>query len=491
MFAITGDKLKKVLFRTALCLLIAVFITTQGSFLGISSANAENGSTDENGNAVNTAERLITVNMVNADVRDILSTIALSMDVSIIYLDTPVKISFSAKDVTPEKGLQLLIQSIGTSGGQLGYIRDGKVIIVGSQDKLQKDFLNQMALTRFRVSYISPAVLSEQLEKLSIPVVRITLDKSSKYIWVQGTPQALSKVSSVIAALDIRENFDTVDGTIKSGIDLRPILLKYITAEQIQDLIQQLKIDASTITVDTNPMVLWASGSKQAMVDVGQLVSQVDIPQSKSETFSMSNRKLKYITYNKLITIMNQLSLPVEIIRVGSGQKNLWFKGTQTDLDEMNKLVTNLDIADNSEEVQFFSYSLNNISPADAKERLDFLAVSNVDSMTLNFPGITKEILIKCPYDMIGTVTRILANIDVQGQKIKAPVDYASSSYQLTERKELISKMMDIPMDNLFISDNISRDGGESYYVMWVIDTPNNIKKIQELVKLLDAPLSN
>jgi type II secretory pathway component GspD/PulD (secretin) len=491
MFAIMGDKLKKVLFRTVLCLLIAVFVTTQGSFLGISRANAENGSTDESGNDVNTAERLITVNMVNADVRDILSTIALSMDVSIIYLDTPVKISFSAKDVTPEKALQLLIKSIGTSGGQLDYIKDGNVIIVGNQDKLQKDFFSQMALTRFRVSYISPKVLNEQLEKLSIPVVKITLDKSSNYIWVQGTPQALSKVASVVAALDKKENFDTVEGTIKSSINLKPILLKYITAEQIQDLIKQLKLEASTIRVDTNPKVLWVSGSPQAMLDVNQLIEQVDIPQSRNETFAMSNRKLKYITYDKLITIVSQLALPVEIIRVGSGQKNLWFKGTQTDLDEMNKLVANLDIADNSEEVQFFTYSLNNISPADAKERLDFLAVSNVDSMTLNFPGITKEILIKCPYDMIGTVTRILANIDVQGQKIKAPVDYAFSSYQLTERKELISKMMDIPMDNLFISDNIAREGGSSYYVMWMIDTPDNIKKIQELVKLLDAPLSN
>jgi type II secretory pathway component GspD/PulD (secretin) len=495
MFMIIGERSDKVLYRAIVYFLVAIFIIIQGVAPGYSNIYAASGA-EQTGTDKDVAENesagvssnLISINMVDVDIRDILSTIALNMDASVIYLETPVKISFSAKNVTPEKALELLVQSISTEKGQLGYIRDGKVIIIGDQEKLQKDFFNQMALTRFRVAYISPKVLSDQLDRLSIPVVKITLDKSSNFIWVQGTPRALAKVASVIAALDKRENFDTVDGTIKSSIDLKAIVLDYITSEQLNALVKQLKIDASTITLDTNPQVLWVSGSQQALLDINQLVAQVDIPQSKGDTFSMSNIKLKNITYNKLITIASQIDSSVQIIRVGSSQKNIWLKGTQSDINELNSFIAKIDISDNGEEVQFFTYSLTNISTDDAKSRLQFLGISGVDAFTLNYPQMSHELLIKCPYDMMGTVTRVLANIDVQGRKITAPVDYAVSNYQLTKRKALLSKLMGLPEDFFTISDNVARDGAESYYIMWVVDTPDNIKRIKEMVKLIDAP---
>lgn len=496
MFMITGDRSKKVFFRTTVCLLIALFIIAQGVIPGsgnaYASSEAEKVSTDgiaaAGTEAVNTSSGLVTINMVDADVRDILSTIALSMDASVIYLGTPAKVSFSAKDVTPEKALELLVQCISTGNGQLGYIRDGKIIIIGEQEKLQKEFFNQMALTRFRVAYISPTVLSDQLDKLNIPIVKITLDKSSNFIWVQGTPKSLAKVASVISALDKRENFDSVDGEIKSSINLIPIALDYITSEQLDALIKQLNIEASTIRLDTNPMVLWVSGSKQAMLDINQLVALVDIPQSKGESSEMTYLKLKNLTYDKLNAVVHQMNLSVQIIRVGSGQKSLWLRGTQSDIDELKALAGKLDILENGEDVQFFTYRLMNISPEDAQIRLQFLGISDVDALTLNYPQMAHELLIKCPYDMIGTVSRVLANIDVQGEKITAPVDSAVSAYQLTKRKELLRILMNMPAENFTISDNVAKDGSQSYYVMWVIDTPDNIKKIKEMVKLIDAP---
>ncbi len=483
-----GDRIKKQYYRSAVCLLLAIFISVQGSMLSIGNVSAGEESVANSGKTANLSDELITVNMVNADVRDILSTIAISMDASIIYLGVPIRVSFNARDVTPEKALELLIQTISAAGSQLGYIKDGKVIIIGSHENLQKEFFNQMALTRFKVTYMSPIVLGEQLEKLGIPAVKITLDESSSFIWVQGAPQALSKVASVIAALDRRENFEMADGGMKSAISLKPVTLRYITAEVLKDLIRQLKIEAQPILLDTNPNVLWVNGSQQALLDINQLAALIDIPQSASPSFEMSYIKTKNVTYSKLIPIAEQLESPVEIIRVGSGQKSLWLKGEKKDISELAALIAKLDISDNADEVQFFTYSLRNISPADAQTRLQFLAVSGVEVMTLNYSQLASEILIKCPYDMIGAVTRILANIDIQGQKVKAPVDYASSAYQLTKRKELLSRMMNIPAESLIISDNVARDGAESYYVIWVEDTPDNIKKIKEMVKLIDEP---
>lgn len=493
MFSMTSIVLNKKITCSTVSLLLVLIILIPGGSLGSGNVFAASVPDRESAkttgsHAADPTSSLITINMVDTDVRNVLSAIALYMDANIIYLGTPAKVTFNVSNVTPVKALELLTDSITAGKGQLGCIREGNVIIIGEQDKLQKEFFNQMALTRFRVSYISPKVLGEQLDKLNIPVAKITLDKSSNFIWVQGTPKALAKVASVISALDKCENFDTVDGTIHSSINLKPVILDFITAEEFDALVKQLKIDVSTIKLDTCPNVLWASGSQQGMLDIDQLAQQVDIPQSKGEVFSMTHVKLKNLTYNKLITIVSQLNISVQVIRVGSGQRSLWLKGIKSEIDELNDMITKLDIPDNGDEVQFFTYTLKNISPSDAQARLQFLGINSVDAMVLNVPQLAHELLIKCPFDMIGTVTKVLGNIDIQGQKIKAPVDSATSAYQLTKRKELLCKLMDIPAGNLIISDNISRDGSNSYYIMWTFDTPDNIKKIKEMAKLMDAP---
>ncbi len=474
----------KLLYRAAFCFLLAVFLTIQGGafdFTGVRAETGDDGKTQSGSNA----KDLISVNMVDADIRDVLSTLAISMGVSIIYLDTPVRVTFSAKDVDPMKALELLIQS---AGAQLDYLKDGNMIIVGSQQKLQKDFFNQMALTRFRVNYISPEVLGEQLDKLGVPVQKITLDESSSYIWAQGTPQALSKVASIIIALDKAQNFENENGEVKSAIDLTPLYLEYITADSLEKLISQLEIPVQTISVDTNRKVLWVNGPQKAKSDVDQLVTQVDIPQSAGEAINMSSYKTKYITYDKLLTITSQLNLPVHIYKVASSQKTLWLEGTQKDIQDLQLLLAKLDVSDNGDESQFLIYTLKNISAADASSRLDFMSLEGVRTMKLNYPQLSRELLVKCPFDMAGTIRSILDDLDAQGQKIRVPVDYSSVSSQLIKRKDLIGRLLNIPLANIYISDNVSRDGKTPYYIMWVDDTPDNIKKIRDMIDLIDHP---
>lgn len=466
---------------TCICLAVCLFGAAGGALA------AEEQGAGKDAGAGTKGQGLITINMVNADIRDILSAIAISMDVNIIYLEKPYRVSFSAKDIAPVKALELLIQSTDSESGQTGYLRDGNLIIVGSQEKLQKDFFNQMALTRFRLSYISPETLSEQLDKLGVPVQKIVLDKGSRFIWAQGTPQSLSKVASVIAALDRAENFDD-NGAIKSGIDLTKFDLNYITADRLEKLILQLNIQAQVIRVDTNARVLWASGTEQQLADIGQLILNVDVADSAGASFTMAPYTLRYLSYDKLVGVTTQLDSPIQIIRVGIAQKKIWLKGTQKDIDDTISLITQLDYSDNSDEGQFFVYKLVNISPTDAAAKMAFINLKDVEVMTLNYPQLSHELLIKCPVDMISTVSRTVSFLDVQGQKIKAPVDYSGSYNRLTKRKELLGKLLNIPSSSMYISDNVSRTDDESYYVMWVEDTPDNIKKIKEMIALIDKP---
>lgn len=451
-----------------------------GSVAGSVAGSAAGGAAESRGN--------VSINVVNADIRDILSILALNMDTGIIYLEEPFKVSFAVNDIEPMKALQLLLQSVSSEDLRLSYVVNGNLIVVGSHEKLQKDFFNQMAITRFKLSHISPDELSNHLETLDVPVKIITLAGAEKYIWAQGTPQALAKVSSVIAALDRAENFDGEDGLLKSQINLTRYDLKHITADRLEKMILQLKIDAQIIRSDMHAGVLWVNAKQQVLKDIEKLVAAVDIPDVATEPYEMVSHKMKNLVYDRLVPIINETDITVQVLKVGSAQKQIWLFGERKEIDRALSVIKQIDVADNSEEAQFFIYSLRNISPGEAEEKLKFLDIPEISITTLNYPGISHEILIKCPFDMMGAVSRIISSIDVMGQRITAPVDYAKSSYQLTKRKQLICRMMDIPPESLTISDDISRTGEEPYYVMWTTDTPENIRKIREMVELIDKP---
>lgn len=449
-------------------------------------AQETTGAADATNSQANRSD-LISINMVNADIRDVLSTIAISMDTDMIYLEKAVKVSFSAKDIKPMEALVLLLQSTAVDDVQLSYLVSGDIIIVGGHEKLQKDFFNQLALTRLRLVYITPEELSDYLDMLEIPVKKITLSESKKFIWVQGTPQALAKVSSVIATLDRAENFDS-DKASTSAINLTPFYLTYITADRLEKLIMQLDLDLQTLRVDTNASVLWVNGSQQNVKDIKELITIVDIPASAGSSYEMVSYKMSSLTYDKLSAVLNRIDNDVDVINVGSAQKMIWLYGSQSGIENVILLIDELDSADNAPESQFYIASVKNISPEDAKEKLEFLELPGVTVLTTNYPTLSRELLIKCSNDMIAAVSRSIARIDVKGQKIKAPIDYAQNNYKAARRKALICKMLDIPESSIFISDDIARDSDSHYYVLWMEDTPENLARIKGLVALIDAP---
>lgn len=470
------------LFKRPMFLVVAIIcILSLNMNVFADETNSANATTPVGG-----SEDLVSINMVNADIRDVLSAIAISMDSSIIYLEEPAKVTFSIKDVSPVDALALLLQSTTVAGEQLSYLVSGDIIIVGSNEKLHRDFFNQMALTRFRLNYITSEELGSYIDLLDIPVKKIVLSDSRKYIWAQGTPQALAKVSSVIDTLDKAENFE--GEVLSSQINLKPFYLTYITADRLEKLIKDLKLDAQTLRVDTNSEVIWINGSSQTQKDITKLITIVDIPESAGFSYKMVSHKMSNLTYEKLAPVVSRLYYDVDVINVGSAQKTIWLYGSQNGIDEALELIKKMDSTENAAESQFFTYTLKNISPQSAKERIDFLKLPAVSTLTLNYPTLSHELLITCPYDMIAAVTRAIARIDVNGQKIVAPIDYSESYSGIIRRKALICKMLDITPNSINVSEDISRDNSTAYYVLWMEDTPENLQKIKDLVALIDAP---
>jgi type IV pilus assembly protein PilQ len=153
-------------------------------------------------------------------------------------------------------------------------------------------------------------------------------------------------------------------------------------------------------------------------------------------------------------------------------------------------LLREIDTKIAQDDSTYFIYRLANISPDDAVSRFQLLQVDDAKVFALNYPLFSKELLVICPIDRSNEIKDTLKKLDVKGEKIKVPVDYSNSpagQSRLAARREVLVKLTGIPATSFFISNNISRDT-TPYFVMWVEETPENIKKIRDMIDSIDSP---
>jgi type IV pilus assembly protein PilQ len=147
------------------------------------------------------ASNQVSLDVRNADLRDVLSALAIQTNTNIVLIEEPIRITFAVDNVSPMKALELLLQSEG-----LSYIRDGNLLVVGRQEKLQANYFVEETLTRFDLVYIRTEQFRPLLSELDLPVKSIVMDNNPYTIWVQGTPEILVKVKELLEAVDQFEN---------------------------------------------------------------------------------------------------------------------------------------------------------------------------------------------------------------------------------------------------------------------------------------------
>lgn len=440
----------------------------------------------------------ITLEMRDADIRDVLSTLAVVMKKNIIYTEAPMQVSLSVRDVTPTKALEILTQSIGMSS-----VTEGNLVLVGSSENITRNFYSMLPITRFSLSYLSPEQINTQVQKLGIPVQQIILDSSSKYIWAQGTPQALSKMRELVAVLDREENIDPITQEIEKALELTAVELEYVASDVIRKLIEQLDIPCKTIIFETNPWTIWVQADETAMRDIHTLVQSVDIAENKVpevveeeeeeeeviDTTRIEAKKMMNITSARLMPLIEGLDIPVKVIAIDSSGYNIWMRGDRESINLMNDLINRLDNYFSRDDVNFFIYTLENVKAATAIEKLNFIGLQDVQVMSLNYPQFSRDLLITCPADRINDVKNVLRKLDVPGERVRAVVDASTTSNarsRLEARRDLIVQLTGIPKDRFQVSQNISKTD-QPLYVLWVDETPDNVKLIQDVVKSLDG----
>lgn len=451
---------------------------------------------------VKSNQNLIKMDIRDADIRDVLTTLSLIMKKSIVYTEGPVKISISLDSVTPSKALEMVTKSLNMS-----YIINENIITVGSQDNIHKNYYNLLPITRFSLSYISPEEISRQIDKLAIPVQKLVLNSTQKYIWVQGTPQALAKTRELIDVLDRAEHIDPELVEQEEIFQLVPFDLKYIEAGVLNELIQQLEIPCRTIMVAVNPATLWVNADASALGDIKTLVVSVDIaenkvPEEEEEEEVVEEKvypqieakKLRNISASRLLPLIQGLDIPVQLFTIDSSGYSIWMRGDRESLTLMNDLINRLDSSYSRDDVNYFTYKLKYIKASDAAEKLEFIGIDTVRVFLLNYPQYSSELLISCQSDRINDVKHVIEKLDVPGEKIRAVVDYSNSpggASRLQKRRDLIVSLTGLPKESFKVSENVSRDPETHYYILWVEETPVNVEWIKKVIESIDNPLSD
>ncbi|HAP32541.1 MAG TPA: hypothetical protein DCQ14_05760 [Firmicutes bacterium] len=359
------------------------------------------------------AEKPFILDVRNADLRDVLSALALRMEKTIILVDEPVRVTFQIEGVSPKRAMELLLQREGYD-----YLEDNGLILVGSPERLHDEYFDQMAVTRFSMRYIGTAPLLGALDQFGVQLPTFTVDTNPRTLWVQGTPRELGRVKEIIGALDRPENVGA--GTV---LPLERFDLQHMEAETIIHLLPQLGIIAQPITVPAAPRVFWIQSTPDRAAQIRDLIAALDHPENAA-------------------------------------------------------LLPNI-----------FIYSLRNISAAAAQSRLEEMALfDEVETMTFRFPEISQELLVITPPHLREQVYTVLGQLDEARRRVRRPVESATSRARLIALRTLLAQLTDVPISRLFISDNLTGDLQNPYYILWVEDTPDNIQKVLDMLAIIDAP---
>jgi len=262
---------------------------------------------------------------------------------------------------------------------------------------------------------------------------------------------------------------------------LRRYDLRHIDADDLSPLISGLGIDVSDVRLDTNQRAIWARGTGRALWQLGELITMVDRPENK-ESLGFASIMTENITPSTMIARLSEIGMaPSRYITVG--RTLMVFDRALLDRwSEVIDVAKTID-APAARDARIFLYTLRNTSAADAQDRLQ--AVTDAQVETFNYDTLSREILVVCAPEKYDEVVEALSKIDTIRRQIRVPLLTLrgdNARRQLEARRTLLSQLSGVPEGSMRISDNLSGNINDPEYVLWVEESPEVIKRLEELL---------
>ena len=216
----------------------------------------------------------ISLNVADANIKDVLSAIALNAGYTIIMEDpsTDATVTATLEEMSPLKAIDYVTRFV-----DMTYLKDGNTIMVGTAEALNSTFVDKTVLSKITLKYISAEALQTQMSSLGLSNVQIVSTNNKDEFYISGYPKELAKVSELVRLLDVSSNIMAGGGLITSNFSAME--LKYITAEEFNGLLGNLGLSQG-IVLASRPYTLYVYVTGANLTDIRTIKNIVDKPLS-------------------------------------------------------------------------------------------------------------------------------------------------------------------------------------------------------------------
>ncbi len=461
-------------------------------------------SVEEDSTTVFGSSSVISINFKkDSDLVGVLETIVAHTGYTIIYKGAAQMVPAIALDnVTPLTAIDYVLRMV-----DMTYIKNDNIIYVGTAETLNSSFIDNKALTSFRLKYISIETLTSQLSALGISPKMVKIDENIREFWVSGYPMELAKICELIKTLDNKTNLTLGSANLSSS--LGAIELEHITANEFSALLAALGLHAG-ITTESHPMTLYVYASGDAYQDILNIKKLVDFEDAnapKEETdgegsadgegsseveitdgeTSLVKVDLQYINKDAAESIVTTFGYEVEILGLDLYEKRVWVRGP---VEEVNGAVARIkenDTADNNTAKTFFTYELQNIVASELQSKIGFVDLEGVEFYFGSYPQLTKSIMVYCSTNKVDEVKQIIASLDSNLGDMYYPIATITDAKELSvlaAKEELVVKLINSPtisVTSFEISGDLDPSDEGVKYILYVLESPENIDLITEM----------
>lgn len=470
----------------------------------------------------------LSLNLVDANVKDALSAIARNAGYTIIFVgDATTTLTVNLEQMSALKAIDYVTRLAG-----LSYLKDGNTLMVGTTAELNEKFIDKVVMTKFTLKYITVGVLQTQASALGLSNVQyVSTETDDSTVFVSACPKELAKIQELIRLIDVSSNINA--GAALVAANFKEINLNYITAEEFSSLLSSLGLDPG-IVVASRPYTLYTFVTGSALADIKTIKAVIDKPltganlgASKSdqvvepsttpstgepatpgtstgtpgtstgtaEAKILREIELEYIDRTMAVGIIDSFPYEVTVYGPEKMTKKLWLMGTESEVNKAESKIKEFDTESYADSMKlentFFVYDLQNCTAQEMLDRLANINLENVTFKTNAYPTISKALIVYCDYAKQEQIKSLLDAMDTASTEevLNRAVEVTASEAVARNRiAGLMSVHPEIPtMDQFTFVTADSKTGSGSACTTYVKATPEMADYIKGLLTELDS----
>lgn len=475
----------------------------------------------------------ISLNLVEANIKDALSAIALNAGYTVIFVsDSENELTVNLDQMTALKAIDYV-----TRLSDLTYLKDGNTIMVGTAAELNNKFVDKVVMSKFTLNYITVSALEAQASALGLSDVQyVTTEQNDSLVYVSAYPKELAKIQELIKILDVSSNIMSGSALITSNFT--SIDLTNITASEFSGLLSNLGLDAG-IVLASRPYTLYTFVTGAALADIKTIKNIVDKPLTganlsatvtegatsgdqvvttppvtdapttvtnpagggtsggtvtPTENTILREVSLAFIDRAEAVSILNSFPYAVTVYGPEKMTKKLWLLGTEAEVNNAQNKLGEFDTQEYLDSVklenQFFQYDLKNYTADEMLLRLANITLEGVTFMKNSYSSVSKSLLVFCDYAKQDQVKSLLDKMDTTttAEEEYRVVEKTANAVIAQSRIATIRALHpEIPAAAEFEYKMVADKAGTEQCVTWVRAKAETVDYIKALLAEVDA----